>query len=233
MENILVVEDDQVLGSGIEYALTKENFAVKVAGTVAEGYRLFQADPFVLILLDVMLPDGSGYDLCKRIRRESAAPIIFLTACEEEVNVVQGLELGGDDYITKPFRVRELIARIKVALRRNSAVNSNDNAVLRSGDIVLQLLETKVFQSGRELNLTPVEYKLLAVLMQNPKQTLTREQILAKLWDVAGEFVDDNTLSVYIRRLREKVERDPSRPEYIMTVRGMGYKWDRPQEGTL
>ncbi|MCX7709841.1 MAG: response regulator transcription factor [Clostridia bacterium] len=228
MESILVIEDDEALGMGIEYALKKESFGVSVAKTIHNGYELYKSGAFQLILLDVMLPDGSGYDLCKRIRKESAIPILFLTACDEEVNVVLGLDIGGDDYITKPFRVRELISRIKVALRRNSSEKVSDKSILGSGDIVIHLLQTKAFKDSRELSLTPVEFKLLTMFIQNPMQTLTRDQILEKLWDIEGEFVDDNTLSVYIRRLREKIEADPSSPDYIVTVRGMGYRWNRP-----
>jgi DNA-binding response OmpR family regulator len=230
MTNILVIEDDTVLGTGITYALQKENFSVTIAGTINEGYQLFKAREFNLILMDIMLPDGSGYDLCKEVRKQSGVPIIFLTACDEEVNVVLGLDLGGDDYITKPFRVKELISRIKVALRRNSSGSPLEKTILKSGNVTIHLPETKAFKNDEELNLTPVEFKLLSMFARNPRQTLTREQILGKLWDTVGDFVDDNTLSVHIRRLREKIETDPSNPEYIVTVRGVGYKWNQPNE---
>ena len=226
MEKILVVEDDAALSRGLEYALTKEGFDVATAFDLKKANELFKSGNFQLILLDVMLPDGNGYDFCKQIRVTSTVPIIFLTACDEEVNIVLGLDIGGDDYITKPFRVRELISRIKVALRRSVSTSSDASTTLRSGDINVYPLQASVKKGTAELNLTPAEYKLLVALMQNTGQILTREIILEKLWDVAGEFVDDNTLSVYIRRLREKLEDDPSEPKYILTVRGLGYKWN-------
>lgn len=156
----------------------------------------------------------------------------ILTACDDEVNVVQGLELGGDDYIAKPFRLRELISRIKAILRRagtaaaGRAAPAEAEGVLSSAGITLRLLETKVDKEGAELELTPVEYRLLALFLQHPGQTLTRARLLDKLWDEQGEFVDDNTLSVHIRRLREKIEDDPSHPSRIATVRGVGYRWE-------
>lgn len=226
MNKILVVEDDSALALGIEFAVKKEGFDVLVANTIKDAENQFNSKNFDLILLDVMLPDGNGYDLCKRIREKSQVPIIFLTACDEEVNVVLGLDIGGDDYITKPFRVKELISRIKAALRRVKREEISTNNCIKSGSIILYQLETKVVKNEEELLLTPVEYKLLRFFMSNSKQTLTRETILNKLWDIGGEFVDDNTLSVYIRRLREKLEDNPSSPKYIVTVRGMGYKWD-------
>lgn len=231
MDKILLVEDDETLAMGIEFTLKNENFSVSRADSVGEAYRLFKADAFGLILLDVMLPDGNGYELCKRIRTESDIPIIFLTACDEEVNIVQGLDLGGDDYVTKPFKIKELISRIRAALRRTSGASPGADSGIRrqitSGGISIHPLETRVTKDGEDISLTPVEFRLLNLFMQNPLQTLTRERILEKLWDVEGDFVNDNALSVFVRRLREKLEDDPSNPEYITTVRGVGYKWSQ------
>ncbi|MBB6214363.1 DNA-binding response OmpR family regulator [Anaerosolibacter carboniphilus] len=233
MSRILVVEDDQALAMGIEFALKKEEFEVQVADNIQAAKKAFQEERYQLVLLDVMLPDGSGYDLCREIRETSKIPVIFLTACDEEVNVVLGLDIGGDDYITKPFRVKELISRIRAVLRRQGGNQENTRTAavcIKSGDIALYPLETKVTRDNKEILLTPAEYKLLSALIQNPMQTLGREIILEKLWDMDGEFVDDNTVSVYIRRLREKLEDNPSKPEYIVTVRGIGYKWNKKHQ---
>lgn len=224
MTRILVVEDDLVLARGIAFALHNEGWQVVQASSLAEGLAALSGQ-IDLLLLDVMLPDGSGFDFCAQVHRTMALPVIFLTACDEEVNVVQGLDLGGDDYITKPFRVRELISRIKAVLRRR-AVNQ-ESFPLISGEILLDPARMLAAKGGEKLFLSPMEYKLLLTLMENPFQVLSREQILDRLWDVEGEFVDDNTLSVYIRRLREKVEDEPSAPRLIVTVRGFGYKWNQ------
>ncbi|MCR2043666.1 response regulator transcription factor [Anaerosalibacter massiliensis] len=224
MNRILLVEDDSTLAIGIEYSLKNEGYEVDVSETILEGKELFEENTYRLVLLDVMLPDGSGYELCKEIREKSNTPIIFLTACDEEVNIVMGLDIGGDDYITKPFRIRELISRIKAVLRRYEEDSYGD--ILISEDIKMFLLEGKVEKNGEEIFLTPIEYKLLVHFMKNPNQILSRNTILERLWDTSGEFVDDNTLSVYIKRLREKIEDSSSIPKYIKTVRGLGYKWD-------
>ena len=196
-----------------------------MANTYHEGLNFINTDEYILIILDVMLPDGNGYDLCKIIRKDKNTPIIFLTACDEEVNIVMGLDIGGDDYITKPFRIRELMSRINAVIRRYP--NKNLGNILISGDIKIYLIEGKVEKKGKEVFLTPSEYKLLQILMENPRQALNRNTILQKLWDIDGEFIDDNTLSVYIRRLREKIEEDSSNPKYIKTVRGLGYRWNK------
>lgn len=224
MNRILLVEDDSTLAIGIEYSLKNEGYEVDVSETILEGKELFEENRYRLVLLDVMLPDGSGYELCKEIREKSNTPIIFLTACDEEVNIVMGLDIGGDDYITKPFRIRELISRIKAVLRRYEEDSYGD--ILMSEDIKMFFLEGKVEKNGEEIFLTPIEYKLLVHFMKNPNQILSRNTMLERLWDTSGEFVDDNTLSVYIKRLREKIEDSSSTPKYIKTVRGLGYKWD-------
>ncbi|HYG59954.1 MAG TPA: response regulator transcription factor [Symbiobacteriaceae bacterium] len=227
MERILVVEDDENLARGTVYALEKEGWEVELACTVAEAFRLIDTHHFDLLLLDVMLPDGSGFDICQRVRAVSAVPILFLTARDEEVNVVMGLDLGADDYIIKPFRIRELTSRIRAGLRRGAGSGPAIHPVLRSGDLTLYPLERKVTCQGRELQLTAMEYRLLATFMENPLQVLTRDQLLERLWGVDQGYIDENTLAVYVRRLREKVEPDPSHPAYILTVRGLGYRWNQ------
>ncbi len=228
MAKILLVEDDSAISMGIEFALKKEGYCVEVVNTVESAKARLTTVDYGLILLDVMLADGNGYDLCKHIRESSDVPLIFLTACDEEVNVVLGLDIGGDDYITKPFRVNELMSRMKAVIRRKGGLVHT--SCISSGAVKFYPLETKVRVRGEEINLTHAEYKLLSILLQNPLQTMTRELLIEKLWDVEGEFVDGNTLSVYIRRLREKLEPNPSEPEYIVTVRGIGYKWNRKHE---
>lgn len=223
MQRILVVEDDLTLSQGIEFTLEKEGFKVSVAKDLTKARDLYVKEKFDLILLDVMLPDGSGFELCKQIRKSSSIPIIFLTACDDEVNVVLGLDIGGDDYITKPFRVKELVSRIKATLRRGKPQSMDSR--LECGGITIDILEGKAWKNSQELNLSPMELKLIRVFIANRGHLLSRNVILEKLWDVSGEFVDDNTLSVYIRRLREKIEDTPSNPRYIETVRGMGYRW--------
>lgn len=231
LEKILLVEDDATLALGMEYTLKNEGFQVSVASSLKDARQLFNSEEPQLILLDVMLPDGSGYELCKEIRSRSEVPIIFLTACDEEVNVVLGLDMGGDDYITKPFRVRELVSRIKAVLRRNKNKEKHSDDLMISKDIEVHALQGKVMKKGEEVVLTSMEYKLLLTLMKNANNVIARSAILEGLWDVDGEFVDDNTLSVYVRRLREKIEDDPARQQYIVTVRGMGYSWNEQVRG--
>jgi len=233
MTKILLVEDDLALSMGVEYALNSAGFEVKAAKNIKEAKAKLDENSFDLILLDVMLPDGNGYDLCKSIREKGETPIIFLTACDEEANVVLGLDLGGDDYLTKPVRIRELISRINAVLRRKAKSINNDsmtNAIV-SGDIKVEPLKCKVSKEGKEIIFTSVEYKLLLAFMQNGGQVLSRNTILEKLWDIDGEFIDDNTLSVYIKRLREKLEEDSKNPRYIITIRGLGYKWNEEVRG--
>ncbi|WP_102401356.1 response regulator transcription factor [Haloimpatiens massiliensis] len=224
MSSILLVEDDSILAYSVEYTLKGEGFNVKCAENVKKAKKSFKEQSFDLIILDVMLPDGNGYELCKDIRNVSEVPIIFLTSCDEEANVVIGLDIGADDYITKPFRIKELISRIKAILRRNKRVLNNSD-VLISGDIKVQTLQGKVEKNNEEIVLTALEYRLLLIFIKHPNQILSRNIILEELWDSEGEFVDDDTLSVYIRRLREKIEDNAAEPKYITTHRGLGYKW--------
>ncbi|MBC5997624.1 DNA-binding response regulator [Romboutsia ilealis] len=225
MTNILMVEDDSTIAFGVKYALEQEGFNVDICKDLESSRQNIEKKEYDIILLDVMLPDGNGYDLCKEIRKTQDTPTIFLTACDEEVNIVMGLDIGGDDYITKPFRVRELISRIKAVLRRRGK-NSESKKVLKFGNLSIHTLEARVYKNGEEIFLTSVEYKLLLILIQNKNTVLSRSQILEKLWDVTYDFVNDNTLTVYIKRLREKIEDDSTDPQHVITVRGLGYKWN-------
>lgn len=226
MHSILLIEDDNALSAGIEYALKSEGFDVNIAATLGKARQLIKQSEYSLLLLDVMLPDGSGYDFCRGVRRQSNIPIIFLTACDEEVNIVLGLDMGGDDYITKPFRLKELVSRINAILRRTSNPQQEEVNLLVSSDIQIFTLEGRVKKNGVEIPLTALEYRLLLTMVKHPNQVLSRNSILDALWDFAGEFVDDNTLSVYIKRLREKLGDNQDEHRYITTVRGVGYKWD-------
>lgn len=232
MQKLLLVEDDTTLAMSIEYSLKKEGYLVDSAHNYSKAMEFIDSidsKEYDLIILDIELPDGNGFELCKHIRKTSNSPVIFLTAKDEEVNVVMGLDIGGDDYITKPFRLKELLSRIKAVIRRTSQ-RSQEN-ILLSNDIKVNLLESKVYKKDQQIYLTPSEHKLLVFLIQNPKQVLSRARILEKLWDIDSEFVDDNSLSVYIKRLREKIEDDHTKPEYIKTVRGRGYMWNMSTRG--
>lgn len=231
MNKILVIEDDSTIILGIKYSLEQEGFFVKEAKSLDEARYALNNDSFHLMLLDVMLPDGNGYDFCKEVREKSNIPIIFLTALDDEVNVVMGLDLGGDDYIAKPFRLKELISRIKAVLRRRGLHNKKNNTILNFKTISVFTLEGKATKNGKDLMLTSLEYKLLLTLCKNPKVVLSRNQILESLWDFQGDFVNDNTLTVYIKRLREKIEDNPVEPKFILTIRGLGYKWDVNEGG--
>lgn len=227
MIKILFVEDDLPLALGMEYTLKQEGFDVVHAKSLNEAREQYKNNEFNIILLDVMLPDGTGYELCKEIRENSEIPIIFMTACDEEGNIVMGLDMGGDDYVTKPIRVKELVSRINAVLRRKrveTKKEENSNRII-SGDIDVELLKYKVHKKGQAMDLTAIEYKLLLLLIKNSGNVLERNLLLERLWDTDGNFVDGNALTVYIKRLREKVEDDIKNPIYIETVRGIGYRW--------
>ena len=225
MSVILMVEDDLSLIEGLKFSLEKNGFEVDVARTVREAEERIARRAYDLLLLDVGLPDGSGFALCKKVRAASKMPIIFLTASDEELNVVMGLDLGGDDYITKPFQLNVLISRINALLRRAGMAEDAQSVIVLSG-ITVRLLENRVFKGETEIELTHAEFRLLCMFLQNPNIVLTRDMLLGRLWDNAGSFVDDNTLSVYIRRLRSKIEDNPESPAFLLTVRGIGYKWN-------
>lgn len=227
MNNLLLLEDDISLIDGLQYSLNKNGFHVDIARTVEEARkRLVEIEKYDLLILDVTLPDGTGFEVCEKVRKHNTQiPIIFLTASDEEVNIIRGLDCGGDDYVTKPFKLGELCSRIRALLRR-AGVSTQDKAnVLECGDISIDLLGSRVLLNGKLLELTNVEYRLLCLLVRNANRIVSRDIILNDLWDGTGNFVDDNTLSVYVRRLREKIERDASHPQHLITVRGFGYQW--------
>lgn len=225
MKRIFFVEDDQSLIKGLSFALAKQGYETDIARTKLEAERLWQDGKYDLVILDVSLPDGSGYDICKKIRKTSKTPIIFLTAADEETDVIMGLEIGGDDYITKPFKLSIFLSRVNALLRRSSNFEQ-PNTELSSNGIKADLLTRKVCKNGTEIDLTAGEYKLLCLFMENPNIVLSPEQILSRLWDCDENYIDNSTLTVYIRRLRKKIEDDPADPQNIVTVRRMGYKWN-------
>ena len=226
MYKLLLLEDDISLIDGLTYSLRKNDFDVRVARTIKEAEDLvMEQRDFDIFLFDVTLPYGNGITLCEKIRLSgNQIPLIFLTASDEETSVIRGLDCGGDDYITKPFKLGELCSRIRALLRRSNRGNAC-NDVLYSGNLQINLAEGRVFLNGDPLECTGAEYRLLCLFVKNSGRLLTRSMILDRLWDGAGSFVDDNTLSVYVRRLREKLEEDPSKPEHLITVRGFGYQW--------
>lgn len=224
MSKIFFVEDDLSLISGLSFALKKQGYEVDNARTINEAEDLWQDDKYDLAILDVSLPDGTGYQLCEKIRLTSKIPIIFLTAADEETDIIMGLDMGADDYITKPFKLAVFLSKVNAILRRSNDFNQK-NTVLNSNGISVNLLNGEVIKNGETLNLTSGEYKLLCLFMENPNIILSQEQILGKLWDSNNDYIDNSTLTVYIRRLRKKVEDDPSNPTNIVTVRRMGYKW--------
>ncbi len=210
---ILLVEDNKSIIKGLEYAFAQNGYSCEYCLSLDEAVRKAPFN-YDVAVLDIMLPDGNGFDLFKKIRRYSDLPVIFLTAVDDEDSIVNGLELGADDYITKPFSTRELIARIKRVANKNSKKN-----IITVSGVTLDLDKSAVFENGKQLELTALEYKLLSLLMQNVGKVVTRELIFEKIWDVSGNFVNDNTLTVYIKRIRKKLDAD-----IIKTVKGMGYQ---------
>ncbi|HIT53651.1 MAG TPA: response regulator transcription factor [Candidatus Fimivicinus intestinavium] len=218
---ILLVEDDRAIAMGLVYALEQAGYTVRHEPDAAGGKKAAETEGFDLAILDLMLPDGSGYDVCRTLRARGETPVIFLTACDDEGNAVMGLEMGAEDYVTKPFRLRELLARIKNVLRRRER---SDSEAIRLGEVTIYPSQARVLKAGQEVFLTALEYRLLLTFAVNAGQALTRGQLLESIWDAAGDFVNDNTLTVYIKRLREKLEDDPQNPRLIQTVRGIGYR---------
>ena len=210
---ILLVEDNKSIIKGLEYAFAQNGYSCEYCLSLDEAVRKAPFN-YDVAVLDIMLPDGNGFDLFKKIRRYSDLPVIFLTAVDDEDSVVNGLELGADDYITKPFSTRELIARIKRVANKNSKKN-----IITVSGVTLDLDKSAAFENGKQLELTALEYKLLSLLMQSVGRVVTRELIFEKIWDVSGNFVNDNTLTVYIKRIRKKLDAD-----IIKTVKGMGYQ---------
>ena len=229
MKRIFFVEDDLSLIRGLSFAIKKQGYEITIARTSLEAETLLLSAKYDLVILDVSLPDGSGYDLCKKIRKTSKIPIMFLTAADEETDIIMGLDIGADDYITKPFKLAVFLSRINALLRRSDNFNQTDSE-LKSNDIKVELLKRDVYKNGKQIDLTASEYKLLCLFMENPNIVLSAKQILGKLWDCNQNYIDSNTLTVYIRRLRTKIENDPGQPQKIVTVRGMGYKWNSKME---
>ena len=219
--DIFLLEDDEAIGIGLTDSLENEGYNVTLAKRVKEAEKIIDEKEISLYILDLTLPDGSGYDVCKRIKAKGDLPVIFLTAYDDEVNVIMGFELGADDYISKPFRVKELMLRIKSVMRRYS--NETSDGIIKINNLKINTNEAKVYKNNEEIILTAMEYRLLLILLSNRGKVLSRTALLENIWDVAGDFVEDNTLTVYIKRLRDKIEEDPAKPEFIKTVRGLGY----------
>ncbi|NLY45361.1 MAG: response regulator transcription factor [Tissierella sp.] len=222
MKKILLIEDDENISFGIRTYLEKKDFKVEIGSSISKGKERLNTN-YDLILLDMNLPDGTGYDFFEFVRLKSNTPIIFLTVIDEDEEIVKGLNLGADDYITKPFKLSILESRINTVLRRIKRDPSLDDMIF-SNDLRLIKSQTKVFKGDMEISLTGREYRLLEMFMENKNQTLTRGLILEKLWDMDGDFVNDNTLTVTIKRLREKIEDNPNNPKILKTVRGIGYR---------
>ena len=220
MKRIFLVEDDKEIAKNLVLLLRSEGFTVTHASTRGEAIAALAGNKFDLALIDISLPDGNGFTVCTEIKETQDVPVIFLTASGDEASVVTGLNMGADDYITKPFRPRELIARIRTSLRKSGRSPS----ALEIGGLHVDMASGVVKKDGREVLLSALEYRLLLVFINNPKSIITRSRLLDELWDAAGEFVNDNTLTVYIKRLREKIENDPANPQIVETVRGTGYR---------
>ncbi len=219
MERILLVEDDSTIFIPLSEFLQREGYIVETAMGQKEAMALFQSGSFDLALLDISLKDGNGFSICSEIKHLSDSPVIFLTASGEEYSVVAGLEMGADDYISKPFRPRELLSRIRAVLRRSRKKKPE----LYFGTLYVDLEKSMVTKNGKDLYLSALEYRLFLSLLNHKNKVMTRNQLLEEIWDAAGEYVNDNTLTVYIKRLREKIEDDPQNPQIIRTVRGFGY----------
>jgi len=228
MLNILIVEDDAALNNGIALSLKQDSYVLSQAFSMKQARGHLEQHPVDLVILDINLPDGSGFELCRRIRETSSMPIIFLTANDMEVDVVTGLELGGDDYITKPFSLMVLRARVSALLRRTSTASSNDRIVI--DDFTFDFDNMQFYRNGQEVLLSKTEQKLLKLLIKNRGITLPRSTLVDRVWTDGAEYVDENALSVAISRLRSKLERTPAHPEYIHTVYGTGYLWE-PRAG--
>ena len=221
MLRIFLVEDDEAIARNLIRLLSAEGFNVTHALTRGEVHQILAGNQFDLALVDISLPDGNGFAVCTEIKENEDIPVIFLTASDDEASVVTGFHMGADDYVTKPFRPRELVARIRAALRKNG----RSGAVFKMHGLSVDTASGLVKKNGEEVFLSALEYRLLLVFVNNPRVIVTRGRLLDELWDAAGEYVNDNTLTVYIKRLREKIEEDPARPQIILTVRGTGYRW--------
>lgn len=225
---ILLLEDDESLRRAISFKLSREGYRVREAPDLKTGKALCLKYEFSLVICDISLPDGSGLDFCAGLRRESDILILFLTALDAETDMIKGYEAGADDYITKPFSLAVLVSKVNAMMKRH--IPETGEPVIRSGPIELLPLENRTKKDGQYLALTAREQKLLSCFMQNPLHILSKNQLLAAIWDIDGNFVDENTLAVNIRRLREKIEDDPSNPVLLKNVRGLGYIWEKACE---
>lgn len=219
MKKILLVEDNETIVRGLSYSLEQEGFEIVSSKTRKDAEKILESETINLVLLDVTLPDGNGFDICKYVKQKLDIPVIFLTAQDEETSVVVGLDLGADDYVIKPFRTRELISRINSVLRRYGKKEDITN-IIQYKNIKIDTTSAKVYKDEKEIIFTSLEYKILLMLFTNQNKLITREQLLEKIWDIAGNFVNDNTLTVYIKRIREKLQDET----IIKTVRGLGYR---------
>lgn len=220
MEKILIIEDDQDLQEGLAFSLKAEGYHTDYTETKREGMELIRKTTYDLILLDCNLPDGNGFDLCREVRRWSDVPMLMLTARDSEIDEVRALELGVDDYMSKPFSIAVLKARIKKLLGRGKKGQR-----IVSGGIMVDTDHWKVYKDGEEILFSKLEYKLLLYFLENKNRVLSKKQILERIWDSDGKFVDENTVSVHVRRIRMKIEEDPSQPQRLKTVHGIGYIW--------
>lgn len=224
MRKILLVEDSESIAKGLQFSLEQEGYSVEITDSSKYAKEQVLKEKYDLIILDISLPDGNGFEVCEFIKKNTSIPVIFLTARDEETNVVLGFDIGADDYVIKPFRIRELISRINNVLRRyKTDTNVKDN-IIKVKNISIDLDKMSVLKDDKEIVLTALEFKIVSLLFTNIGRIVTREQILDRIWDIAGNFVNDNTLTVYIKRIREKLEKNAQEPEIIKTVRGIGYK---------
>lgn len=227
MGNILLLEDDKSLNRGISFKLKKEGYNVHTAFNIKEAEDIFQNNDLDLIISDVGLPDGNGFDFCETIRKSSNIHIIMLTALDQEVDIVTGYEIGADDYITKPFSLIVLISKVNAVMKRINSTSLTSDNTISCDKLEFNYLDNKLVKENDELLLSKNEGRLLRYLMENSGQTVTKDQLIEALWDIDGNFVDENTVAVNIRRLRQKVEENPSNPQYIKNIRGIGYTFEK------
>lgn len=224
MKKILLIEDSESIAKGLQFSLEQEGYNVEITDSSKYAKEQILKEKYDLVILDISLPDGNGFEVCEYIKKNTDIPVIFLTARDEETNIVLGFDIGADDYVTKPFRTRELISRINNVLRRQkNQLNKRDN-IIKVKNISVDLDKMLVLKNDKEITLTALEFRIVSLLFSNIGSVITREQILDRIWDVAGNFVNDNTLTVYIKRIREKLEENAQEPEIIKTIRGIGYK---------
>ena len=224
MRKILLVEDSESIAKGLQFSLEQEWYSVEITDSSKYAKEQVLKEKYDLIILDISLPDGNGFEVCEFIKKNTDIPVIFLTARDEETNIVLGFDIGADDYVTKPFRTRELISRINNVLRRQkNQLNKRDN-IIKVKNISVDLDKMLVLKNDKEITLTALEFRIVSLLFCNFGSVITREKLLDRIWDVAGNFVNDNTLTVYIKRIREKLEENAQEPEIIKTIRGIGYK---------